>query len=267
MLFKIVFSDIDGTLLNSQHELLPSTLKAIHRLREKNILFVPISARMPKAIVPILKELAVKAPIISYNGALILSAENEQLFSQKPAEKNCLSILKDIRTQWPQIVINYYCADDWYVEDLSDRLVKEEAAITGVTPLEASFQALLSSGKLPHKLLCMCPPSICQQMENILTPCYPAFNIIRSSPTLLEIIDKSVSKAHAVKKFMELYNIPASQAIAFGDNYNDLDMLSTVGMGIAMGNAPLKVKTAAAQITSSNDADGIYNALRAINLL
>ncbi len=81
--WKIVFSDIDGTVLNSKHELLTSTIEAVQKLALKNIPFVLVSARMPKAMKLILDEMNVKMPMISYGGALVLDEQNQILHDDK----------------------------------------------------------------------------------------------------------------------------------------------------------------------------------------
>ena len=68
---EIVFSDVDGTLLNSEHKMLDGTKYAIQKLQKKDIPFVIISARSPSGIYPILEENGFSCPIICYSGALI----------------------------------------------------------------------------------------------------------------------------------------------------------------------------------------------------
>ena len=77
---KIVFSDIDGTLLTSEHKLSKNTLFAINKLQEKNIDFVIISARSPSGIYPILLKNNFSCPIISYSEALILDKDKNVLY-------------------------------------------------------------------------------------------------------------------------------------------------------------------------------------------
>ena len=81
---KIIFSDVDGTLLNSSHKVLPGTVYAIRELKKKGIPFVIISARSPSGIRPILQENHFTCPMISYSGALILD-ENENYIGFKGA--------------------------------------------------------------------------------------------------------------------------------------------------------------------------------------
>jgi len=71
MKYKIVFSDIDGTLLNKERQLSTSTISEIKKLKNK-IPFILISARMPAAMRHLQKELEIEElPIISYNGGLL----------------------------------------------------------------------------------------------------------------------------------------------------------------------------------------------------
>lgn len=77
---KIVFSDIDGTLLNSKHEITQLTLIAIKKLKEQKIPFVITSSRSPSCIYPILDEYKFNVPIIAYSGALIMNENRDILF-------------------------------------------------------------------------------------------------------------------------------------------------------------------------------------------
>ena len=80
--YGIIFSDVDGTLLNSEHQVLPGTLSAIRLLEQQGIPFVIISARSPSGIYPIQEKYHFKSPIISYSGALILDENRKILYSK-----------------------------------------------------------------------------------------------------------------------------------------------------------------------------------------
>ena len=77
---KTVFSDIDGTLLNSTHQITPLTQQAIRALEHAQIPFVIVSARGPSGITPIMREYGFQCPMICYSGALILSENGQVLF-------------------------------------------------------------------------------------------------------------------------------------------------------------------------------------------
>ncbi|HZI26493.1 MAG TPA: HAD hydrolase family protein, partial [Chryseolinea sp.] len=80
--------------------------------------------------------------------------------------------------------------------------------------------------------------------------------------TYLEIAPKIISKASALELLLtELYKIPMSDVLAFGDNYNDMDLLRSVGLGIAVGNARQEVKEVAKEITLDSKQDGVAHAI------
>ena len=80
---------------------------------------------------------------------------------------------------------------------------------------------------------------------------------MRSSDILLEIMDKGITKSRGIAVLLGHFGLTAQQALAFGDNYNDVDMLQYAGTGVAMGNAPEEIKAIADAVTDTNDHEGI----------
>ena len=78
---KMVFSDIDGTLLTDDKRVTAGTEQAVKELLGRGIPFVLVSARMPEAITPITERMGIKIPMICYSGALVLTAAGEVLQS------------------------------------------------------------------------------------------------------------------------------------------------------------------------------------------
>lgn len=268
MEWKIVFSDIDGTVLNSKHELLASTIDAVQKLALKNIPFVLVSARMPKAMKLILDEMKVKMPMISYGGALVLDEQNQILYDNKINKIDTEAIISEIELLWPDdVVINYYSDDNWFVKDENNKAVKREENITNVKASQANFKNLIANNILPNKILCMTKANISSKIEAVLQEKFPQLNIVRSSDILIEIMNKDVSKANGIEVLLHHLKMTPAQAIAFGDNYNDLTMLNFVGRGVVMQNAPEEIRKEAKYITKSNNEDGIYEYLKQINMI
>lgn len=268
MKYKIVFSDIDGTVLTSSHHVLPSTTFAVKELLQKSIPFVLVSARMPQAIRTVTDEMNVNIPMISYGGALILDDRQNILHDRRISAEDTVAVIKEIKLLWQDsAIINYYAGNDWFVEDKDNKAVIREESITHVQAQQMNFAQLLAEGIVPNKLLCMTSPPVCEVMEKMLGEMFPQLKIMRSSPILLEIMDKTVSKAKGIKIMLKHFGLSANQAVAFGDNYNDLDMLDFIGLGVAMGNAPDDVKKIAFAVTEDNNRDGICKFLRKIKLI
>lgn len=267
-MYKIVFSDIDGTVLTSNHHVLPSTTTAVKALLNQSIPFVLVSARMPSAIKTVTDEIGAVIPVISYGGALVLDEQENVLHNVKIPAEDTAKIIAGIKKYWKdEAVINYYADNDWFVEDSKNEAVKREERITKVKSNEADFARLLTENILPNKLLCMAQPPVCEIMEKKLKNEFSQLKIMRSSPILLEIMNKSVSKAEGIKIMLEHFGFKREEAVAFGDNYNDADMLEFVGRGVAMNNAPEDVKKMADDVTDDNNHDGIYNFLQKEGLI
>ncbi len=257
MSYRIVFSDIDGTFLNSRHEVMPETEQAVKRLLQRQIPFVLVSARMPEAITPITGKIGIKIPMISYSGALVLTREGETLYSHTMPQEPAVRILEEIGQRWPGSVVNYYAGHQWFVRDPQDPAVQREERITGAVSAQADFRELMDRGILPHKLLCMSEPSVNEEMEHELSRAFPELNVVRSSDILLEIMDKGITKSRGIAVLLGHFGLTAQQALAFGDNYNDVDKLQYAGTGVAMGNAPEEIKAIADAVTDTNDHEGI----------
>ena len=265
--YKIVFSDIDGTLLNTEHHVLPRTADAIRQITARGIPFALVSARMPEAIAPIVDEIGAPAAVISYNGGLVITPDGQELNDERMTRAHTEAVLAQIARDYPGASMNYYAGHTWYVRDRADPEVQQEERITTVTSVEADFAALIAAGTLPSKLLAMGEADLIVRMEKELSPAFPELTVIRSAPHLLEIIARTVSKATGIAVLLNHYGIDRSEALAFGDNYNDIAMLRYVGHSVAMGNAPDEIKAIATSVTEGNDADGIYHFLRKIRMV
>ncbi len=256
---RIVFSDVDGTLLNSRQEITPLTERAIKALKEKGIPFAITSARSPSGIYPILNEYGFNCPIISYSGALILDENRKVLYHRgmkKSEAKSLLEYMEDCRMDLSWCV---YSLDEWIVKDKSDpRIIHEENEVKA-----QAMQGTVDSAANDeiNKILCICGPGKIWEIESKLKEKFPQYSIVKSSDILLEIMESGITKETAVRTLCSLWDIPLSNAAAFGDNYNDVEMLEAVGSGILMGNAPEELKKRIPMQTEDNEHDGIYAAL------
>ena len=259
--YHAVFCDIDGTLLTSNHQITSGTKEKIKTLHASGIPFILVSARMPDAIYPIQETLDIQAPIISYGGALILDKDRNPIFSTGIP----LPLASKIRSLLPSDTEEYcFCAysyDKWITADSSHPLIRREEKITCTASLEGNFQDLLLPDSLVHKLLGFGTPAILDASAGQLKSAFPQCAVYKSAPHILEIMDGQVSKAAAVHILCNTLGISPQNAAAFGDNYNDIDMLKSVGLGIAMGNAPEQVKKQAKETTADNDHEGLLQAL------
>lgn len=261
----IVFTDIDGTLLNTEHRITEKTRYAIQELKKKEIPFVIVSARSPSGIYPILEDCGCNCPIIAYSGGLILNEKREILFHKgmhKDLVKRMICFMEEEHFDLSYCI---FSIDDWVVKDRTDPRIREEERIVRAQSREGTIDSI--QDHQINKILCICNPKQIGEIEQKLKQAFPECSIAKSSDYLLEIMESGITKATAVHQLCQLWGYDVKETIAFGDNYNDVEMLKEVGTGWLMGNAPKELKQEFQNITEDNDHDGIYYALMQMKLL
>ena len=269
---KAILSDIDGTLLNKNRVLSPLTVEAIKKVRNLyNIPFILISARMPKAITHLATQLEITDPIIAYNGGLIFhNSEKKEVVQNLTISTDVAydvySFLKDT-----DVHISLFREDEWFVET-EDYWAKREINNTRVTPefapVEKTLEKWARQGFGVHKIMCMGDAHVVGELEHFMRREHVGnANAYRSKDTYLEITPMGTNKALAMHKVLDALGVDAANAAAFGDNYNDVEMLHEVGYGVAMGNSPEKVKKAANVVALHHKDDGLaHELIRLFNL-
>lgn len=258
---KMVCIDIDGTLLNSMHQITPATKEIINMVVAEHKLFVVlVSARPPESIQRILSdELSISMPFIAYNGALVIGSANSSYLYEETIP---IELSREVYHLFREYNIDYhfYKGHQWYVEHVNEH-AKVESEISGCLPIQTDFHTLFQSwrgGRGAHKILGIGDSTYIMELETVLNEKYGnALTVSRSKPTYLEVVNDTCSKTKAIKYLIEKLEIDQSEIMAIGDNYNDIDMLQFAGCGVAMGNAPAEVKKHADLVTSSNDEDGV----------
>ena len=262
-MYKAVFLDMDGTLLRKDHTISDVTKKAIQDLLNKGIIIVPISARPLHGILPITQNVFPESiPVVSLNGGYIL--HNKEIIWQTDIALSEAAFIHHELENF-DVAVMYYCRMEWYAT--VDRTeVKKEQRITQVKikiqPFEHSMKEWHANKSGPNKILIAGDKELIIDIEKRLLELHEGkFNIYKSQPRYLEIMNLKASKAGAVQFLAAKYGIQQNEIVAIGDNYNDKGMIEYAGMGVAMGNAPDEIKAAANYVTDTNNNDGVAKAL------
>lgn len=262
MKYKILCSDLDGTLLSTKSDVSEFTIAEIFRIKKK-LKIILVSARMPNAMTYLQQRLGIEnMPLVCYNGALIMDGSTHVFSTEIPIK--IVESLDQLAKEY-KIKLGLYHNDEWYTSEDTE-FIQKEIKYTRVMPIFRTTQDTLNIWKLSlhgaHKMMLMGTNMALDSISNVLRKefdtellCY------RSNDILIEVAPKGTSKLLGIKKLLA-DGQTLEDVVAFGDNYNDIEMLQGVGCGVAVGNAIPEVKAIADKITLKNTEDGVAHFLK-----
>lgn len=259
---SIFCSDLDGTLLTTKSDVSQFTIKEINRIKDQ-VRVILASARMPKAMFYIQKDLGItNEPMICYNGAYVLVGERELLSAYIP-----MHVVEDIYNLClgTPTALGLYHKDEWCVPNISERVGKE-IKYTKAYPICQPTLTTINNWKKrnigAHKIMLMGTKQSSDTIFNMLRQEYTSeLHSYRSNDTLIELAPAAVSKLSGLKAIIGNAH-SLSEVVAFGDNYNDIEMLQAVGCGVAVANARESVRKIADYVTLPNTEDGVAHFIR-----
>lgn len=253
---KVIVTDLDGTLLNPNHRISDYTKTIFRELHLQNYLIIVATGRHHLDAMAIIDTLDVPVYLVSSNGARIHSPEKKELFSfnlKSAVVQTALSVEID-----PEITVVLFKENVWQTNRLSEKLnafqadLKYLPELVDYKTLEDFESIKIFFAHENHEKLLLLKDTILEKSSDDL---HHAFSL----PTCLEFMDKGVDKAVAIQKVIEIENFHISEVISFGDGFNDVQMLSSTGKGLIMGNAPITLKETLPhlEIIKTNAEDGV----------
>lgn len=256
---KIVFFDVDGTIFNNRTKKIPkSTIESIKNLKEKGVITAIATGRSVLMLSPLLDDIIPHIDaFVAINGQHVIFKNN--VIYDNPLDKD---MVEAILNRCDELDIDYVLmSDNKYTASSHCNEVKEIIDLMDL-PLPEINKKLYLNNSIYQILVCGHKRIhiIENEYKNILFTKWWTNNGA-------DICPKDGTKAVGIKKLCERLDIDINDAYAIGDANNDIDMISTVGNGIAMGNATDELKAVADYITTTIDENGVYNALKHFNLI
>lgn len=248
----MVVTDMDGTLLNSNHEVSPLFFSLFEELKKREILFVAASGRQYNSIVEKLHSIKDDIIVIAENGGFAMHKEEELLSTplNKPIRNEVLRTLNTVKKIHPVLCgkRNAYLTGDsdefinmlrqYYSEfEIVDDLSQVDAEV-----LKIAIYHFESSEKYIY-------PEV-KHYENQL-------KVKVSGPNWVDISATNAHKGHALMQVQEKFSINPNETMVFGDYNNDLEMLACADYSFAMANAHPNILESANYKTLSNDENGV----------
>jgi Cof subfamily protein (haloacid dehalogenase superfamily) len=258
---KLLVLDIDGTISGTSNQVSSRVKAAVKAAQVKGVRVGIATGRMYKSALRFHHEIGADVPIVAYQGAWIQDPTTGAMHRHLPVPIDTARELIDYFEQ-PHLIdrlsVHVYRDDCLYVRKIdtdTERYIGRSGI--GVTPIADLRSALIDR---PTKILAMSEDiALIDRLLGDLRQRYsPAeLHVTTSVPIFLETTQAGVDKGTAIDYVAkELLGITAANVLAIGDNYNDVEMLSYAGIGVAMGNAPTDVQSAADWVAPHVDADG-----------
>lgn len=251
--YKMVFSDMDGTLLWKGLHISVENRAAIRKAVDKGVDFVICTGRGVFGVEPHLKELELigkKGYVICQNGAAVYDLKDMKLVLKQSFSPCLLKPVADFARELGDIELFYYDDRNFLCEKMTP-VVEEYCQVMKTKP-RLVHEATDYEGELT-KCLFSGPRVSLEKIrafaENLLGD---QVNLFYSAETYLEFVIKGVDKGSAMELTAKKAGVSLEEVIAVGDSDNDLPMIQKAGLGVAMQNGEAHVKKAAGYITVRN---------------
>lgn len=268
---RMLALDVDGTLLDSRHQLTPRTLQALESAAARGIVFVLATGRRTTFVKPIAEQLPGTVYLIASNGAIVRPLRGDDLFTRLLPRNRARQVVQALDAWRRHAVVTFPVegTGELVMEDAADALrtfpgwlQQNLPWVRFCDPLEASLcidpVQLMYGGTVAQmeqarqELLA----AECSRWLRLSQTVYPHRDL-----SILDVLDHDVNKGAALARLAARLGIAGQEILAIGDNFNDIAMLEFAGTSVLMGNASPDLDRPGWHRTLDNDHDGVAWAL------
>ncbi|MCF6097736.1 Cof-type HAD-IIB family hydrolase [Thermovorax subterraneus] len=259
MRYKLVVTDLDGTLLDDKKNISEANLEAIKRIRDSGILFTVATGRGERAARHFLELLEIDIPAILFNGGEIFDRGKGPVYS-KYLPKPIYNLVIDHFIENEVGIVAFY-HDRIFIADFKPAheiyLNREKVKYEKVDDLKEVYvvNKVILVGDVGYSI---------RKMKDLEKKAGISINYVQSEKFYLEVLPDGVSKGEGLRRLCDILGIERQSVVAIGDNMNDLSMINFAGLGVAVANAEEPVKNAAKLVVPSNNEDGVAHLLNKI---
>lgn len=269
MSYRLIALDLDGTALDSTKRVRPETKRAVEAARERGIRTVLVTGRHHRMAAPYHAELGLDTPLIACNGACVFDPAAGVTVMERPLDRvRSEEILSIVRRH--DVFCHVYVADAVLYDKGEDALVAYIGSLDG-DPTRlllkglrrvSAFEEEIAAGRGVLKFVLFNPnrtpvEACLAEVERL-----DGLSCEWSWAIGVDVAKAGNTKGRTLVDWAASQGVAPEEIVAFGDNHNDISMLTAVGLGVAMGNAEPEVRAAARLVAGANDTDGIAEVLR-----
>ena len=269
MSYRVIALDLDGTLLTSEKKILAESVEALSKAREAGIEILIVTGRHHSAIHPFYQTLQLTAPAICCNGTYLYDYQQRQVLDNDPMSVD--QVEKVIQRLDEEGIKGLLYADDAMLYEQPTPHVIRTKAWGETLPVEqrpvfTRVGSLAGAARQSDRLwkFALSHDNIPQLQDFALRIADEAQVTCEWSwVDQVDIARQGNSKGKRLAQWLATRGLSMQDVIAFGDNYNDLSMLETAGLGVAMGNADEAIKDKAGWVIGDNNRPSIAEAIYA----
>lgn len=237
--YKLIALDMDGTLLNSEHEISEQNRDWMFKALEAGVTVMLSTGRGVQNVYPYTDKLNLTTPIVAVNGGEVYRAPRDLLI------RHAVDV-EAIRAMHEMAVRH----DTWFWAYAVEGLFNKETWTNDLNSLQwLKFGYFTENDESREEIL-----NWLREQDR--------YEITNSHPHNLEVNPKGISKASGIAEVCKLLGIGMSEVVSMGDSLNDMTMIREAGLGVAMGNAQEALKAAADLVTVTNDEHAVAKIIR-----
>ena len=261
--YKLLITDVDGTALDSAHELQPETVRAFQQLREFGVLTTIATGKIFPSVEYLIQPLCGDLPFLLGHGSIAQDQDGKILMRQGLSAEVMEIIFKVGEKYHCDIAV--YLADGILAKEFNQSMKyltnywePEAEQIPSWPDLGERLNDVVKALFINHK-----SDLLLEQVANELsTTLGESATVQFSIPHVVEVTNTHATKENGLRFLSAHLNIPVEQMIAIGDGLNDKGMLDFAGCGVAMGNAIPELIESADVVIGSNDENGLAMAIQ-----
>jgi len=263
--YRLVVVDVDGTLLDTQHQLPQRVADAIRATQQHGLAVALATGKMLRSVRSLIEAMDLRGPQITLNGAaLVLAGTGEPLIYHPLRQDDRHRAIELTRASAPDVLITHFLLDTIMVDQPEHPLLPVLLSYgeKQITPVPS----LLADDLPPAaKILLVGTHEQLRDLRRVVTPVLaPRLIVTTTAPDFLEFFDPAAGKGNGLAALLDVLKLPHEAVIAMGDGENDLPLFAQAGLSVAMGNASAAVQQAADMVIGSNDAAAVADFLDAL---